>query len=255
MKPNIENTDETQTLDNPAERHAISPSDVLFAFLTEGEISVDDLRLLAQIYAEPYTLVAFKPTSQRGLGALQGISDLAKSIYNHPTEAKLESTLVMLFSNEDALRFAQIVKEKGLANKIVMAISLPFASLNAIPLQYELLACCLSSANEAGIVEAKNNAFTFLTTKIKSTLNTESLLHPAIATLARYDQMNQSNLLETLQVYLENDRNAQHSANLLYLHRNSLQYRVHRIQDIAGIDLDDPEERAYLRLSFMLCNR
>ena len=100
--------------------------------------------------------------------------------------------------------------------------------------------------------DAKDSALAFLTSKITSSIDTEDLLHPAIAKLARYDQVNQSNLLHTLKVYLENDRNAQRCANLLYLHRNSLQYRVRRIQEIAGINLDDPYERSYLRLSFLL---
>ena len=209
---------------------------------------------LAQTCTEPYALIFIKSVSQRGFVTLQDIADLAKSAHVRSTEAQIENTLVVFLSNDDAPRFVQAVKERGIVNKAAVAISLPFASLDAIPLHTELLTYSLNSKNDAGIVEAKSNAFAFLTARIKATTDVESLLHPAIAILARYDRMSQSNLLETLKVYLENDRNAQHSANLLYLHRNSLQYRVHRIQDIAGINLDDPEERAYLRLSFMLAD-
>lgn len=211
--------------------------------------------MLSQTCNGPYALAMFKPSAQRGYVNLQDIVDFAKGMHIRLTEAHLENALVMLLSHEDARRFAQAIEEKGMANKTAVAISLPFASLDSIHMQYELLAYCLSSDDGTGVVEAKCNAFTFLTSKISSTIDVKSLLHPAIAKLARYDQMNQSNLLETLRVYLENDRNAQRCANLLYLHRNSLQYRVRRIQDIANIDLDNPEERAYLRLSFMLADQ
>jgi len=255
LEPNIERTDETQKANNSTERHALLPSDLLRACLTGDEARAEDLQALAQTCNGPYALAMFKPSAQRGYVNLQDVVELAKSMRIRLTEVQLENILVILLSNEDALRFAQAIEEKGLAGKTEAAISLPFASPDAIPMQYELLVFCLESRGDTGLVKAKDSAFSFLTKRIVSTIETESLLHPAITKLARYDQMNQSNLLETLRVYLENDRNAQRCANLLYLHRNSLQYRVRRIQDIAGIDLDNPEERAYLRLSFMLCDK
>ena len=87
---------------------------------------------------------------------------------------------------------------------------------------------------------------------IVENVDTRSLLHPALGKLAEYDRNNQSDMLETLKVYLDSDRNAQRCANLLYLHRNSLQYRVRRIQEIADVDLENPDERTYLRLSLFL---
>ena len=93
-----------------------------------------------------------------------------------------------------------------------------------------------------------------LVSEIKNHVEVGGLLHPALETLANYDAENRSNMLDTLRVYLDNDRNAQQCANKLYLHRNSLQYRVRRIQEIADINLDDPDERAYLRLSYFLCS-
>ena len=190
--------------------------------------------------------------SHRGSVHLQDIINLGKSMHVRFTEAQLEDAIVMLLANEEASRFVEAIEEKGMAGKVAVAISLPFTSLSAIPLQYQLLVYCLDTMSGAGITKAENNAFAFLISQIVSAVEVDSLIHPAIAKLARYDQMNQSNLLNTLKVYLEHDRNAQRCANILYLHRNSLQYRVRRIQEIAQIDLDDPEERAYLRLSFML---
>lgn len=91
-----------------------------------------------------------------------------------------------------------------------------------------------------------------LVADIKANVNLDGALHPALDKLAEYDSANQSDFLNTLAVYLENDCNAQKCGRLLFLHRNSLVYRIRRIQEIADFDLSDPAERAYLRLSLLL---
>ena len=91
-----------------------------------------------------------------------------------------------------------------------------------------------------------------LVSEIVNAIDARSLIHPALETIREYDMKNQSNLLHTLDAYLLNDCNAQRCGRMLFLHRNSLVYRIRRIQEIAGIDLSDPEERSYLRLSFLL---
>ena len=100
--------------------------------------------------------------------------------------------------------------------------------------------------------EAASEALDVLVTAIKRDVDYSSLLHPAIKRLAEHDRDNQTDFLHTLEVYLENDCNAQKCGRILFLHRNSLVYRIHRIQEIAGCDLSDPSERAYLRLSLLL---
>lgn len=99
---------------------------------------------------------------------------------------------------------------------------------------------------------ADGRALDKLVKTVVDSADVRSMLHPALQVIHEYDLKNQSNLLHTLDVYLLNDCNAQHCGRLLFLHRNSLVYRIHRIQDIAGIDLSNPEERSYLRLSFLL---
>ena len=106
------------------------------------------------------------------------------------------------------------------------------------------------TTNDAGneIADALNK----LVTEIKGSTDLQGLLHPAINRLAKYDRENQADFLHTLEIYLDNDCNAQKCGRLLFLHRNSLVYRIRRIQEIAGCNLSDPQERAYLRISFLL---
>lgn len=82
-------------------------------------------------------------------------------------------------------------------------------------------------------------------------LTWQSVCHPAIMQLIQYDRENESNFLETLQVYLKNERNITKTAQELHIHRNTLIYRINRIEDsILGTTLDNQELRDSLSFSF-----
>lgn len=111
----------------------------------------------------------------------------------------------------------------------------------------------MDGATVVGVSESSSHEkLALLIRTIQSAVPCDHLLHPALGIIERYDHENQTDLLKTLEVYLENDCNAQKCGRLLFLHRNSLVYRIHRIQEISGCNLSDPEERSYLRISFLL---
>lgn len=56
----------------------------------------------------------------------------------------------------------------------------------------------------------------------------------------------------TLKVYLENNMNLLHSSEKLYIHRTTLFYRINRIKEKLGLDLDDTETRKSLLMSFYI---
>src|SRR5690606_19828469 len=60
--------------------------------------------------------------------------------------------------------------------------------------------------------------------------------------LLDYQQANQSDLLETLQTFLECNQNAAQTAKLLFVHYKTVVYRLERIKEITGMDFDDSEE-------------
>jgi DNA-binding PucR family transcriptional regulator len=60
------------------------------------------------------------------------------------------------------------------------------------------------------------------------------------------------NLIRTLQVYLENNGNLKKTAEQLFIHRSTLQYRLERIANILDIDLSDAEETFNLMLALKL---
>lgn len=61
-----------------------------------------------------------------------------------------------------------------------------------------------------------------------------------IGKLIDYDKLNGSELIRTVEVYYENKFNLSRTAKELMIHRNSLMYRLRRIEEITGRSLDDP---------------
>lgn len=73
--------------------------------------------------------------------------------------------------------------------------------------------------------------------------------------LAEYDRERRSDLVRTLETYLAVGANASEAADRLFLHRNSLLYRLQRIGDLTGLDLKDPQARLALQLGLLALDR
>lgn len=70
-----------------------------------------------------------------------------------------------------------------------------------------------------------------------------------LAALADYDQKQRAELLKTLDVFFASLGNLAQTAEALHVHRNTLLYRLKRVGEISGLDLEDPEERLALWLA------
>lgn len=70
--------------------------------------------------------------------------------------------------------------------------------------------------------------------------------------LLEYDRKNNSELVKTLEAFFTSRGSPTEAAERLHLHRNTLLYRLHRIREISGLDLDDPEIRLSLHLALRI---
>lgn len=82
--------------------------------------------------------------------------------------------------------------------------------------------------------------------------NLRSFIHPALARLRQFDAETGNELYHTLDVYLHNFHNNKDTARVLNLHRNSLAYRLEKINEISKADLQDPATELLLRISFKI---
>lgn len=233
-----------------AQRSRASAAAVLRQLIgADNSSPVQQVELEADIPA-PWTLVAIDP--QGDDDATQPIATMLTVSQIPCIVAPIDGIVVAFASATQAADIADAVLRAEDHVDCAVALSLAFDNLNDAPQQYRLVQHCLATGAVGDITDSRDMALDFIKDEIRHNVSLVGLLHPALATLKEYDEANQSNMFETLRVYLENDRNAQRCASLLYLHRNSLQYRIRRIQEIAGIDLSNPTERTWLRLSFFM---
>jgi PucR family transcriptional regulator, proline-responsive transcriptional activator len=80
----------------------------------------------------------------------------------------------------------------------------------------------------------------------------QALCHPGIFTLLDYDDEQGADLVETLRVYMRLARNPTRSAEALGVHRNTLFYRIARIEKLTGLDLADGEDLFRIGMSLKL---
>jgi purine catabolism regulator len=59
-------------------------------------------------------------------------------------------------------------------------------------------------------------------------------------------------LVHTLETYFEFNGNLSQAAEALFIHRNTLIYRLERIEAITNLDLDNPEERLAMQLALRI---
>jgi len=76
-----------------------------------------------------------------------------------------------------------------------------------------------------------------------------SFCQETIGALVEYDRTQHTNLVETLAAYFAHNGNLSATAEALFVHRNTLLYRMERIREISGLDLDNPETRLSIQLA------
>ena len=74
------------------------------------------------------------------------------------------------------------------------------------------------------------------------------LIEPLIA---YDDRRRRGDLVRTLSVFFASKANVSDTADRLFLHRNSVLYRLARIQELTGLDLRDPRARLALQLGLL----
>ncbi|MDW7650542.1 MAG: PucR family transcriptional regulator ligand-binding domain-containing protein [Bacillota bacterium] len=68
------------------------------------------------------------------------------------------------------------------------------------------------------------------------------------------DRQNQGELLKTLKVYLDENRNIKEAASKLFIHRHTLKYRLNKIARLTGMNLENSEDLLNLHLGILIAH-
>ncbi len=76
----------------------------------------------------------------------------------------------------------------------------------------------------------------------------ERFYEETVAPLVAYDEQYETDLLATIEAYLDNDGNVTPTAESLFTHRHTVRYRLERVKELAGHDITSTEGREKLGL-------
>lgn len=141
-------------------------------------------------------------------------------------------------------------------NNLKAGVSLKFSKLSKSKHYYSQAVESLKIAKRLSIASAnfKEASFYILSDLITSKYDFVDFCHPAVLKLLEFDKENKTNLLSTLQYYLENMSSPNEAARKLYIHRNTLFYRINKIKELTEIQLKDASEIGPLYFSIKLLN-
>ena len=89
--------------------------------------------------------------------------------------------------------------------------------------------------------------------KFSCELSAEQAIHRGVYRLMAYDAENATDYIETLKTYIAHQFNASLAAEELFVHRSTFLRRLHRIEEVGGLHLDDPDEILHIMISLRLC--
>ncbi len=138
-------------------------------------------------------------------------------------------------------------------SSVHIGISYPFQNMNHLPQHLEQARIALENALQKNIPMSfcSDCAISYTRNLIRKNQGVD-LEHPILRQIRRFDLKNGTQYYRTLQDYVMEERSVQRTAEALHIHKNTLLYRIRKMQELFPLYLSDREERMRLLLSFML---
>lgn len=234
----------------------------LFTDLLDGLVT-DDMeieerrKILGLTLAGPYRLGLIQP---------RGSSIQASQYYLRETLMRqLPDSLGIVRNNEILFLLCgksnlddtlAILRERMFGSNTEVGISRPFSDLKKLRLYYEQASQAVRLAEHSGETE---RIYLYDQVFVRHMLSCAAKVcdpacfyDPDLIELMGYDQANNTHFTEDLLAYLESGRNVSVAAQKLYIHKNSMYYRISRIEEILGINLHDEDKCFSLQMSLRL---
>ncbi|MGI6057012.1 MAG: helix-turn-helix domain-containing protein [Bilifractor sp.] len=136
---------------------------------------------------------------------------------------------------------------------LFMGISYPFQDMMKLRQYFEQadIAMHYGRRNGKRIMFCRDCAVYYLQNVLRKNVSV-GLEHPLLEQLRSADKKNHTEYFRTLQVYLQEERSLVRASERLHIHKNTLLYRIRRIEDNYQVNLNDTQERLAIMVSFLL---
>lgn len=136
------------------------------------------------------------------------------------------------------------------------AFSKWFANFTDMKIYYQqskvIISFCNNIPNAKNLlIEEEFGLYSFIKIGLENH-NAFQVCHPGIITLYEYDKKNLTEYLETLFQYLICDRNIVKASKALFIHRNTMNYRMEKINSLIDFDEENPDIKSYVLMSIYI---
>lgn len=107
-------------------------------------------------------------------------------------------------------------------------------------------------SNTGGVFFFSDYAFYIMLDRMEDKPLLEQCRHPVLASLEAYDAGKNTELYETLKIYTKTGFSKNHTAELMFMHRNTVNYRIQQIENLFSVDFSDPSLLFKLQYSFYI---
>ena len=108
------------------------------------------------------------------------------------------------------------------------------------------------SGSEGNIFFYRDQGIYTLLSHVDDTRILDTYVEEKLGKLLQADELNDGKLSETLENYLNCSCNAKKTAEEMFLHRNTLNYRLKKIREILDCDLEKLDTCLELKLAFLI---
>lgn len=221
----------------------------------EPESSLDTLNSLGYETTTPY-LVMVCQASKIPTGLIEQLRKYGTRSYHF----RLREVFVFIFQNPQDNALSQALDEAlrnltpELLSQICFGIGELTDALTKIHRSYEQALFALKAAQKQHLNQLNFNDLglfkVFFAVPDKDIL--VAIASDSLNLLEEYDTHSQSNLIDTLRLYLEHDGSIQAVAVATFTHRNTINYRMKKTRQLLKMDLTSAEEKFRLYLAFQI---
>lgn len=184
---------------------------------------------------------------------------LRKTIASHVSGVEVLSYSggLILLSNRHLAgdgTFCTLLRSLCIGNPLKVCFSLPCTGIEEIPSLYRQAYYAMAAGKEDRPGESFYDCFDYAVEFILQTGNRKDAYHACMsAVVEMWENRSEGNdPFQTLKVYLDNERSVSKTAEALFTHRNTIIYRLKKIEEMLGYSLDDLYIREYCRLSIRI---
>ena len=197
-------------------------------------------------YSDSFPLISFLREGKKEISPLTDIV-----IYEDHLVFLIKETLNGI--KKDHYKKLQDILDK---NQMSCGISQIFSNIKQVSKYFRQSTRAIDIARKKGqsntIIYYENYAIIDLIREIDNNMELSDYCHSAVIRLKDYDKIHNTEYLNSLYTYIINAGNIVSSAEALFIHRNTMSYRMGKIQEIVNIDLTDQDQLMSLFFSYKI---